>query len=143
MTYIEYEQYKQKYNATLKEHEKLIDEKEKLFLLTQPKATAYDKEKVKGGTPVNTFDEYLIKKEKKELDQKLEESQSILNERIRLLNIKREELNQSKDEYDILYKYKYIDNLKVRVIYKKMAYCRASVYNMLNEIRKNIKFRQN
>lgn len=142
MLYIQYNDYKNKYHNAQKEYDEIISEKEKLFAATQPQATVYDKEKVNGGSPSNVFDEYLIQKEKKNIEARLTEARSILNERKRLLTDKQEELLQSKNDYDILYRYKYIDNLRVRVICRKMPYCRASIYNMLNEIRKNIKFRQ-
>jgi len=142
MLYIQYNDYKNKYHNAQKEYDEIISEKEKLFAATQPQATVYDKEKVNGGSPSNVFDEYLIQKEKQNIESRLSEARSILNERKRLLTDKQEELLQSKNDYDILYRYKYIDNLRVRVICRKMAYCRASIYNMLNEIRKNIKFRQ-
>lgn len=138
MIYISYVEYKNKYYEAQKNYDNILSEKEKLFSITQPKATTYDKEIVSGGAPTNTFDEYLIKKDKKRLDERLDEARSILEDRERLLKLKEEELRNSKDWYDIVYTYKYLDNLKPDQIKYKMPYCRSSIYEILRKINKNI-----
>ena len=44
-----------------------MSELEHLFLQTQPGAVSYDEEVVSGGVHTNTFDTYLIHKEKNSL----------------------------------------------------------------------------
>lgn len=143
MLYIQYNDYKIKYYNAQKDYDNILSEKERLFARTQPQATVYDKEKVNGGNPTNAFDEYLVEKEKKNIDARLNEARSILQDRERLLKLKEEELRKSKDWYDILYKHRFIENLKVREIKYKMPYCRASIYNMLNEINKKLSLDKN
>lgn len=139
MVYVEYEQYKQKYQAAQRKYDKILSKKEKLFAMTQPKSTDFGKDKITGGKPKNLFAEYLVKLEENHIEEKLEVALSILTERKRLLDMKREELNQSNDWYDIIYRHRYIDNLSVEEIKLKIPYCRASIYKILNKIEKNIK----
>ena len=139
MLYITYEQFKAKYYEAQKRYNEILNEKEKLFALTQPKATTYDKEKVNGGQPSNAFDEYLILKEKKQIDQQLEEIKSILDDRERLVKLKEEELRSSKILIDKVYRYRYIDKLRVHKITKLVGYSEAQVYRILKTIKNNLK----
>ena len=84
MLYQEYWEYKTKYYDAQTKYDEVLSEKEQLFAKTQPKATNYDKEVVSGGTPNNTFDDYVIEKEKKKIDERLKEARSILEDRERL-----------------------------------------------------------
>lgn len=138
MLYIEYHEYRNKYYAAQVKYDEVLSEKEHLFAKTQPKATQYDKEVVSGGSPSNSFDEYVIAKEKKQIDERLEEAKSILEDRERLLKLKEIELRQSKDWHDKVYVYKYLDNLSANEIKYKMHYCRSNIYEILKKIRKNI-----
>ena len=134
MLYKEYWEYKTKYYDAQKKYDEVLSEKERLFAKTQPKATQYDKEVVSGGSPSNTFDEYVIAKEKKQIDERLEEAKSILEDRERLLKLKEIELRQSKDWHDKVYVYKYLDNLSANEIKYKMHYCRSNIYEILKTI---------
>ena len=138
MLYIEYHEYKTKYYKAQEKYDEVLSEKEHLFAKTQPKATQYDKEVVSGGSPSNSFDEYVIAKEKKQIDERLEEAKSILEDRERLLKLKEIELRQSKDWHDKVYVYKYLDNLSANEIKYKMHYCRSNIYEILKKIKKNI-----
>lgn len=138
MLYIEYHEYKTKYYKAQEKYDEVLSEKEHLFAKTQPKATQYDKEVVSGGSPSNSFDEYVIAKEKKQIDERLDEAKSILEDRERLLKLKEIELRQSKDWHDKVYVYKYLDNLSANEIKYKMHYCRSNIYEILKKIRKNI-----
>lgn len=143
MLYVEYHEYKTKYYEAQKKYDEILSEKEKLFAITQPKSTSFDKEIVSGGSPSNSFDNYLILKEKKQIDERLKEARSILSDREKLLRIKEEELRLSSDWHDIAYIYKYIDNLPVKIIKAKMPYCRSQIYEILKIIKKNVKSDKN
>lgn len=142
MIYIEYHEYKNKYYVAQKEYDNILSEKEELFVKTQPKATDYDKEKVSGGSPSNTFDNYLIIKEKKQLDERLKEARSILEDRIKLLKLKEEELKQSKEWLDIIYTCYFIDKLSIRKISKKIPFSTTEIFRKIKIIRKNINLEQ-
>jgi hypothetical protein len=142
LLYIEYHEYKTKYYKAQEKYDEVLSEKEHLFVKTQPKATQYDKEVVSGGSPSNSFDEYLILKEKKQIDERLEEAKSILDDRERLLKLKEEELRHSKDWLDIIYVYYYIEKLSMRKIAKRIPFSTTEIYRKVEIIRKNIKMEQ-
>ena len=70
--YVVYEDFKNKYFESQNKYDEILREKEYLFSKTQPKAARTDKIII-AGTKTNVFDEYLVVKEKKRIDQRLEE----------------------------------------------------------------------
>ena len=139
MIYEIYEEYKNKYYETQNEYEKVLSEKEKLFMMTQPSSVKFDKEVVSGGITDNTFEKYLILKEEKKIDQRLEEIKSILEDREKLLKLKEQELRASTSVQDKIYKYRYLDKLKVFKIAKLVGYSEPQIYRILKNIRNNLK----
>ena len=139
MLYIEYEEYKNKYYEVQRKYNDILNEKEELFAKTQPKATKITGEKTTGGIHNNLFDEYLIEKEKKNIDSRLEEVKSILDDRERLVKLKEQELRASNNSYDKIYRCRYIDRLTIEKTARLSNYSRSQVFNILKVIRKNIK----
>lgn len=138
MLYVKYENYKNKYHDAQENFDDILSEKEKLFAKTQPKATNYNKEIVTGGTPVNSFENYVIEKEEKQIDKRLTEARSILKDRNLLLKSKEEELMISKDWYDIIYKYHFIEYLSTRKIEKRVPFSKSEIDRKLKIIKENI-----
>jgi len=139
MIYKTYEEYKNRYSETQMQYNAILNEKEELFSITQPQAVKFDKERVNGGNPVNTFDEYLIKKEKKNIDQRLIEIKSILDDRKILLELKEDELRHSRNIQDRIYTYRYLDRKKIKNIALLIPCGDATVYRELKKIRRSIK----
>jgi len=139
LLYEEYEKYKNKYYEVQQKYNEILNEKEELFARTQPKATQITGDKTTGGKHTNTFDDYLIQKEKKNIDQRLEEVKSILDDRERLLKLKEQELRVSKHSHDKIYRCRYIDRLTIEKTARLSNYSRSQVFNILKEIRKKIK----
>ena len=139
MIYIEYEEYKYRYYEVQKKYNQILNEKEELFAKTQPKATQIIGEKTAGGKHVSAFDEYLIQKEKKNIDQRLAEVKSILDDRERLVKLKELELRASKDSYDKIYRCRYLDRLTIEKTARLSNYSRAQVFNILRKIKKSIR----
>jgi len=137
MLYVEHNDYMDKQLAAQRKYDEILTEKERLFSKTQPKAITYDKEKVSGGDTTNTFDEYLTAKERKRIDQRLEEIKSILEGRTQLLRLKEQELKASKDWHDKIYIYYYLEHLSVAQIKFKVPYERTQIYRILKEINTN------
>lgn len=137
--YITYEEYKKKYYEVQMLYNNILEEKERLFAKTQPQSTKFDKINVDGGRLSNSFDDYLIIKEKKQIDKRLEEIKIISNDRKMLLEEKESELRKSKEWIDKVYVYKYLDNIKVKKIIHLIPYEEAQVYRMLDEIKKSLK----
>lgn len=138
MIYVIYEQYKNKYYEAQQRYNEILNEKEVIFAITQPKATNYEKERVSGGTPLNTFDEYLILKDKQQIDQRLYEVKSILEDRSRLLKLKEQELKASTNIQDKIYTYRYINKMKIHKICRLVGYSEAQVYRILKTIKNNL-----
>ena len=139
MLYIEYEKYKNKYYEVQKKYNDILNEKEYLFSKTQPSAIKISEDKIIGGKHSNAFDDYLIQKERKNIDQRLEEVKSILDDRERLVKLKEQELRASTNVYDVIYRCRYIDRLTIEKTTRIVNYSRSQVFNKLREIRKNIK----
>lgn len=137
--YITYEEYKKKYYEVQMLYNNILEEKERLFAKTQPQSTKFDKISVDGGRPSNSFDDYLIIKDKKQIDKRLEEIKIISNDRKMLLEEKESELRKSKEWIDKVYVYKYLDNIKVKKIIHLIPYEEAQIYRMLDEIKKTLK----
>ena len=138
MIYLEYEKYKKEYYETQKIYNEILNEKERLFLITQPKATKYDKEIVSGGKADNKFDNYLIQSERKKIDSRLKEVEEILDKRRILFLSKEKDLRESKEVEDIIYVLRYIDKLKIHKVCYMSHYGEAQVYRILKNIRENI-----
>lgn len=139
MLYEEYELYKNKYYEAQRKYNEILNEKEELFAKTQPKAMKLTGEKTSSGKKENAFDEYLIQKEKKNIDQRLEEVKSILDDRERLLKLKELEIRASNHSHDKIYRCRYIDRLTIEKTARISNYSRSQVFNILKEIRKHLK----
>lgn len=139
MLYMQYVEFKTKYYEAQKRYDEILSEKELMFVKTQPKATQYDKEVVSGGVPGNSFDNYLIEKDKKQIDERLNEAKSILEDRERLLKGKEAELKESKNWFDIIYVYAFIYRLSVRKIEKRVPFSKSEIARKLQIIKNNIK----
>lgn len=79
---------------------------------------------------------YLIQLEKTE--KKLSYKKRILKEVKEQLKEKESELRESKEELDRVYLYKYIDRLKWYQVATKISYGKTKVYELINEIDKNL-----
>lgn len=139
MKYLEYVKCKVSYEKILNVLESIVEEKEQIFISTQPKATKLDKLSVEGGVKPNLFDEYLIKVEKKQLDLKLKEAQKLVDTRYKLLKEKELDLRNSKEWIDKIYVYKFIEKLPVKAIIHLIPYEEAQIYRIITEIKKNTK----
>lgn len=142
MLYTEYEEYKAKYYSAQRKYDKILSEKEKLFLRTQPGSIDYSKDKTEGGTHENTFDTFVIKMEKKKIDERLEVARSILEDREKLFKLKEKELRNSKDWSDIIYVYYYIEKLSIRKIERRIPFSKSGIDRILKRIEKNINLGQ-
>ena len=60
MVYLEYEFQKAKFHEVQRVFNELLNEKERLFTKTQPKAITYDGDRVQGGEHANVLDDYVI-----------------------------------------------------------------------------------
>lgn len=138
MIYIDYHNCKKKYEEIKKLYEQIVEEKERLFLKTQPKPVSIDKVNVDGGSRNNLFDNYLMEKEKKQLDIKLNEVKELIDDRYKILLDKEKDLRASKEWIDKVYVYKYLELYSVKKILHLIPYEEAQIYRMLKEIKGRI-----
>ena len=137
--FIDYETYKCKYLEIQVKYNEILTEKENLFTKTQPNAIRYDKVQVQGGKYGNGFDEYLIAKEKKKIDERLAEARQLLEDRERLLKLKEKELRASKDKLDLIYLMRFVDNKRPYAIARSLNYSESQIYRILDKIQKEIR----
>ena len=92
----------------------------------------------------NSFDDYLISKEKKRIDERLFEIKSILNDRKELLKLKETELRKSKNSVDIIYRMRFLDHMHITNISIIVHYSESQVYRILQRINETcVKMREN
>ena len=142
MLYIEYYECKKKYDNILEKYSNLLDEVEKLFLKTQPKATDCSKIRTSEGTPPYSFDDYLIEKELKNLDNNINEAKNIVNARKEILDLKEIELRKSKEWLDIVYVYYYLDKYSLRKISKRIPLSTTEIYRKKEKIAETLNLEQ-
>ena len=132
--YIQYERFKNRYLDAQRMYDTILSEKEELFAKTQPKTVAYDKEKISGGHGKDAFEQYIIDLERKKITQRLNEIKSLMDDRGHLLELKEEELRQSKDLYDRIYSLRYLDHRKPEMIAHNIGYSVSQIYRILTTI---------
>ena len=137
MIYEEYEAIWSKIRKKEKELNDWINKREELFSMTQPKSASMDKEIVDGKNPINTIEQYVIQKEY--YNEKIEQLNIALDDWYQSLKRKREELKLSKNLYDRLYNYRYIERLSIFKIAKLVDYSERQTRRHLNNIEKNIR----
>lgn len=139
MVYLEYEEYKRKYHEIQKQYDRILLENEELFQRTQIQGIDYEREKVNGGKGSNVMELYIAEKDFRKIDERLAEVKILLDGRKRLLDLKREELRESKELVDKVYRMKYLDHMKVREISDKLCYSKAQLYRIVEKIDEEIK----
>lgn len=139
MLYADHYFIKAKYLNAQKQYDAILSEQEALFARTQPTGVNYDKERVTGGNPSNPFDEYITAKERKRIDERLQEIKGILDGCKELLDLKERELRLSKEWDDIIYTYYFLDRLTITQIEIRLPYSRVQIWRRLNRIKENLK----
>lgn len=131
--YVDYEKFKRRYHDAQHRFDAILKEKEELFSRTQPKSAKWDKIGFSLQS-YNSFDDYLVSKEKKRIDERLCEIKSILNDREKLLNLKEIELRKSKNNVDVIYRMRYLDHAHITNISLMVHYSESQVYRILQSI---------
>jgi len=148
MLYVDYERFKRKYLDAQRAYDSILTEKEALFQKTQPNSTMgeYEREFDKsicvgavGGSRINQIEEYVIAIEDKQINERLAEAKSILDDRAALLNQKERELRKSKIIDDELYILRYLENKRTKEISRILNYSEPQIYRKLKIIRQKIK----
>ena len=133
MIYEEYENIWSKIRKIEKKLSDAINEREELFLSTQPKSAALDKELVDGKNPKNAIEQYVIQKEY--LNERINQYNQTLDDWYQVLRRKREELKLSKNIYDRIYYLRFIERLSVYKISVLVGYSKEQTYRYLKKIK--------
>lgn len=141
MLYIEFVEYRNKYYEAQKVYESIVNENQELFSMTQPRATTFDNEKVTGGKEADSFNTYIIKKDERNITERLKEAKTILEARKMLVEMKEKELRTSSDKKDQIYVYRYLEKKKIKQIRNLVHYEEAQIFRILREIKENLKRR--
>jgi hypothetical protein len=131
-----YEEYENIWSKIRKIEKKLsdtINKREELFLSTQPKSAALDKELVDGKNPKNAIEQYVIQKEY--LNERINQYNQTLDDWYQVLRRKREELKLSKNIYDRIYYLRFIERLSVYKISVLVDYSKEQTYRYLKKIK--------
>ena len=135
-TFVCYEIFKSKYLDAQQKLHAIIEEKENLFSRTQSKSPNWDK--MPSSESENAFDSYLIAKEKTKIDQRIKEMQKIVDERRSLMRQKEQELYESKDLCDKIYRMKYLESKTVPDLMRKLHFGRTQIYKFISIVQSEI-----
>ena len=133
MKCVEYILLEKKYKDAFEIYESILAEQERLFIMTQPKSMRYDQDRVQT-TPSNVLETYITKKEEKRIDSKLRKAKCILKKRESLLEDKKRELILSREIPDLIYRYRYIENIKCSHIAEMLGYSQSQIYRIIDGI---------
>lgn len=137
--YIEYYIAEMQVRIATEEVKSVIDEKTRLYQKTQPSSPIMDSERVDGGKSVNQIEEYVESMEQKKIEEKLARAESILNDRITVLDSLRKQLMQSKEPENQVFYYKYLMYLKPYQIAIKINYSDSQTYRILKRIKQKLR----
>ena len=135
-TFVCYEIFKGKYLDAQQKLHAIIEEKENLFSRTQPKSPNWDK--MPYSESENAFDSYLIAKERTKIDLRIKEMQKIVDERRSLMRQKEQELYESKDLCDKIYRMKYLESKTVPDLMRKLHFGRTQIYKFISIVQSEI-----
>lgn len=137
MIWEEYEAQKARYSDAQKQYAELVEQKEVIFQKTQPSAVRYDKDVVTGGGAENPLEAYAIQIER--LEMRLSLAHTIVENNAYLLKRKREDLMDSPDFRDKVYRMRYLQRMRVVKIAEIVHYSEPTVWRTLRQIAKERK----
>lgn len=115
----------------------LIPKRDELFEKTQPKSNSYDKELVDGKKQINIQEQYVIQIEY--YDIRINQLNKTLDDWYLALGRKKKELQASKNLYDRIYYYRYIERISVKKIARLINYSERQTRRHLDNIEKSIR----
>lgn len=129
-----YERAKSKYMTAQNAYRAAVDKKEFLFQRTQPQAIQIKADPVMGSGDSNPLEQYMIEKDRLQIDTVITEAWELLRERERILAVAERDLRGSIGLFDRIYVARYLDGLEVDHIAKRLHYSRSQVYRILERI---------
>ena len=144
--YLIHRKYYIAYLTAQKRFEAILNEQERILQKVHPKSSLAEHEREflatvnlpASGQAVNKAEEYAIEMEQKKIRERLKDARELLQEREYLLSLKEKELRKSRDIYDRVYVYKWIDNTKTDTIIKETGYSRSQIYSIIRHLTNQI-----
>ena len=124
-----------------KKYDEVLTEQEELFQMTQPKGFDLTKDKVSGGDASDTFNSYLMAKDKHHIDERREEANHYYEIWDAEVKKREAELRSSKDIKDRIYVMWFLDRKKVWQIARTINYSKQHTYRLLEDIRLTLRVR--
>lgn len=136
MVYIEYEMYMTKFLELQKQFDQVLTEKERLFTKILPKSMRYNKGSTQSNNHSNTLENYIVEMDEKKINECLTHLKNLLTDRKKLLDMKEKELRMSRDKFDRVYVYKFLDGYGPKKIARILNYSKSQIYRLINSIQK-------
>lgn len=112
----------------------LLQEKERLFQMTQPGAIRYDKVKVLSSNTASPLEEYVTRMER--LNPQIDRAQQMLEQWDMAVDEHLREMRKSRDVLDVIYVAWKVDHRSVQQIARKVNYSVPHVYYLRKKIEK-------
>lgn len=138
--YQEYDKARKSWLRATKKYDKIVAEKERLFLRTQPRSVDYQADRVKSSNRSNVLEEYVAAVDEKGIDKRLEEARKIAEHRKNIMIELEGELRKSKDITDVVYVLRYLEHWRIRRIARETCYSESQIYRILQNMRVNARF---
>ena len=140
MRYLEHRRRYVEYKQAQEDLNNILNEWILAFQRTMPKISYGDKVQ---GNPSNKIEEYIIEIENKHLKQRKEIAEQIIDGKAKLLELAEKDLRKSKNIYDLIYTFKWVDGLRPKEIYRKldlmgMNYSNSQIYEITGRISRQI-----
>lgn len=133
--FVDYVILRQSYDESLKRLKELLDRKEEAFTRTLPSAIRYDLQRVvRSPSLISPLDEYVMDIEK--IDQQIREARIIVIDRREMLDLKEQELRESKDTNDRIFVLRFIEHWKVDRVARKLYYSVDTIWYRERKIKK-------
>ena len=137
--YLEYAIAEHQLNDIESKYDRVLQEKQDLWEMTQGTTIDLSTDRVDGGESPNKFDQYVILLQEKRIDERLAECYHIIEDRKMYLLIKEEKLRKSKGLWDKIYTMQHLDRKSVENISRYLHYDRSWVYKIIQQMQENIK----
>ena len=138
MRYLEHRKRYIEYKEAQESLNRILDEWILAFQKTQPKSQVYG-DKVQTSITGSMLDEYVITVEDKKLYSRINAAEKVMEAKGKLLQAAEDELRKSKNIYDLIYTFKWIDEMKTKEIYRNldlmgMNYSTSQIYEITKRI---------
>lgn len=137
MRYLEHRRRYLEYRQAQEDLNNILNEWLLAFQKTMPRISYGDRVQ---GNPTNKIEEYIIEIENKHLHQRKQIAEQIIDGKAKLLELAEKDLRKSHNIYDLIYTFKWVDEMRPKEIYRKldlmgMNYSNSQIYEITKRIK--------